>query len=104
MNIKFKKILSQVLLLILFLPSVVKLEHRHEHFDLRANKEDQFEVFHNKCLICNFEFSIYIPTYEKIDLQNENSLDYYINRYTSRYLSNLSQFSFLLRAPPLGQI
>jgi hypothetical protein len=104
MNIKFKKILSLVLLLTLFLPSLVKLEHQHGQSDLRAINEDQSDVFHNKCLICNFEFSIYIPPCEKIDLENENDSDSYIIRYTSKYLSNLSQFSFLLRAPPSGQI
>ena len=104
MKITLKKIISLVLLLVLLLPSIVKLEHHHEQFNFKAINENQLDVLHNKCLICNFEFSIYIPTFEKIDLPNENALDSYINRYTSKYLSNLSQFSFLLRAPPCSQI
>jgi hypothetical protein len=100
MNVKLKKIISLVLLLVLLLPSIVKLEHNHNHIGLKAINENDNRSLHNKCLICNFEFSIFIPNIEETYLQNENAIDSYSDKYISGYYSDFSQFSFLLRAPP----
>jgi len=101
---KFKNITSLLLLLVFLLPSIVKLEHHHEHFKCTTKNEKHYHVFHDRCGICNFEFSVFFPSIENIVLQKENPLDSYSNNYNSRYNSNLSQFSFLLRAPPYKQI
>jgi len=101
---KFKNISSLVLLMVFLFPSIVKLEHHHEHFKCTATNEKHNHVFHDKCGICNFEFPVFLSSFENIDLQKENPLDSYSNNYSSRYYSNPSQFSFSLRAPPYKQI
>jgi hypothetical protein len=101
---KFKKITSSLLLLIFLLPSVVKLEHHHDSFICKAIDEKHYHVVHQTCAICNFEFSVFLTDIENIDLPKGNPLDNYSNNYNSRYNYNLSQFSFLLRAPPDKQI
>lgn len=101
---KFKKITSLILLLVLLLPSIVKLEHHHKHYAYNLTNEKDHPVLQDNCPICNFEFSVFISGIENIDLQNESPLDYYCNNYNSHYNSNLSQYSFLLRAPPDQQI
>ena len=100
----FKNITSLFLLLVFLLPSIVKLEHHHKHSISFSKEEKKNLVFHDNCGICNFEFSIFISGIENIDLQNENPPDSYSNTYISEYNSNLSLYSFLLRAPPNRQI
>lgn len=98
---RFKNITSIFLLLVFLLPSIVKLEHHHEHFECKAINEKHYHVLHDKCVICNFEFSVFLSNTGDIDFQKENPLEYFCNNYDSVYFSNLSQFSFLLRAPPI---
>ena len=101
---KFKNITSLLLLLVFLLPSLVKVEHHHEHFECKAKNEKHYHSLHEKCLICNFEFSVFLSNSENIKLQKENPLDNYLNNYNSRNYSNLSLFSFSLRGPPVKQI
>ena len=101
---RFKNIISLLLLLVFVLPSIVKVEHHHEHFECKAKNEKHYHFLHEKCLICNFEFSVFLSKSENIDFQKENPLDNYFNNYNSLYYSNLSQFSFSLRGPPVIQI
>ena len=101
---KFRNITSLLLLLVFLLPTVVKLEHRHQYFALDVKNEQHNLALRSNCPICNFEFSIFISSFENFHLQNEKLSDVYLNNYNSRYNSNLSQFSFLLRAPPEKQI
>jgi len=101
---KFKNITSLLLLLVFLLPSIVKLEHHHEHFKCTAKNEKHLHIFYEKCFICNFEFLTFLSVIGDIDFQKENPLDSYCNNYSSRYYSNPSQFSFSLRAPPYKQI
>jgi len=104
MTAKFKNIISLLLLLVFFLPTIVKLEHHHQHYFCQPQNEKQFRVFQDKCVICNFEFSVFLSAFENIEMQNENPTDRYSNRYKSLPISNLSQYSFSLRAPPVRQI
>lgn len=104
MNRKFNKTASIILLLVFLLPSIIKLEHHHKHFISLSKQEKPNLVFHDNCSICNFEFSIFISCINNIDLQIENPPDSYSNNYISQYNSNLSLYSFLLRAPPGKQI
>lgn len=98
---KFKNIGSSLLLLVFLLPSIVKLEHRDENFECKAVNENHLHILHEKCVICNFEFSVFLSDFEDLDFQKEKPLEYFCNNYDSVYFSNLSQFSFLLRAPPI---
>jgi hypothetical protein len=101
---RFKNIISFLLLLVFLLPFIVKVEHHHENFECKAQNEKHYHSLHEKCLICNFEFSVFLSKSENIDLQKENPLDNYSSNYNSRYHSNLSLFSFSLRGPPVIQI
>ena len=101
---RFKNITSLLVLLVFLLPSIAKLEHHHEHFECKAKNDKHYHSLHEKCLICNFEFSVFLSKSENIDLQKENPIDNYFNNYHSQYYSDLSLFSFSLRAPPVIQI
>ena len=104
MNRKYKNIVSLLFLIAFLLPSVVKLEHHHEHFICKAKNEKHYHEFHEKCNICNFEFTVFLSDIENIDLQKDNPIDRYANKYVSLSDYNLFQYSFLLRAPPCVQI
>jgi len=104
MRRKFKNIVSLLFLIAFLLPSIVKLEHHHQHFECNAKSEKHFHELHEKCSICNFEFTVFLSDIENVDLQKENPIDHYSNNYISLPNYNLSQYSFLLRAPPCMQI
>ena len=104
MRRKFKNIVSLLFLIGFLLPSVVKFEHHHQHFECKAKNDKHFHEFHEKCSICNFEFAVFLSDIGNITLQKENPADRYCNDYISLNNYNLSQYSFLLRAPPCVQI
>jgi hypothetical protein len=104
MNRKTRNIISLLLLLVFLLPSIVKIEHHHDHFVYKANHENNSQVLNGKCSICNFEFFVFLSYAGNIDLQDEKPLENYCNNYNCLYYSNLPQFSYLLRAPPGLQI
>ena len=101
---KIKNITSLLILVVFLLPTFAKLEHKHDYlkFDLK-NKRD-IPALRNNCPICIFEFSTFISNAENYYLQDEILSDNYSNNYNSQYYSNLSQFSFSLRGPPVMQI
>ncbi len=97
----FKHIISLFLLTAFLLPTVIRFDHNHEHYRAcTAQNEKHIHLMHEKCGICNFGFSLFTPDIENLDLQKDNPPDSYNNNYNSLYHSGLSQFSFLLRAPP----
>jgi hypothetical protein len=98
---KFKNIAALILLVVFLLPSIVKLEHHHKHFICNAKNEKHYHTYHERCEICNFEFSVFSSEIKNSDLQKEQILDNYCNNYCSEYYSNHHTFSFLLRAPPV---
>ena len=98
---KLKSVFSVFFLLFFLLPSLVKLEHHHEDFKCKAINEKHIHVHHEKCVVCNFEFSVFFSDVASIYCQKENPIDYFRNNYDSLYYSNLSQFSFSLRGPPV---
>jgi hypothetical protein len=104
MSRKLKNITSLLLLLVFLLPSIVKLGHHHEHFVYKAKNEKNPQVLYGECGICNFEFFVFLSDIGNIDFQDEKPLANYCNNYYCLYYSNLSQFSYLLRAPPCLQI
>ena len=97
---KVKNIGSLLLLLVFLLPTIVKLEHRHEHFECKAKNIKHFQVLHGKCAVCNFEFSVFFPDFASHSLSKEQNIVKYFNNYHSVNYTHLSKYSFLLRAPP----
>lgn len=98
---KIKNIFSLWMVLVLLMPTIIKLEHHHDHFVCNAKNEKHFHTFHEKCPICSFEFSVFLQ--DKIAASNvktEITYRFNDNNYNF-YYSDLSKFSFLLRAPPV---
>jgi hypothetical protein len=101
---KFKNIISLFLLLVFIFPSVIKLEHHHETVECKVKNEQHLHEFHEKCVVCNFEFSLFSVNLENIVLQNEQPVDKYFNNYGFDSYSGCSKYSFSLRAPPVKQV
>jgi hypothetical protein len=101
---KFKNIASLILLAVFLFSSLVKLEHHHENYGSHSKNEKYYHLFHEKCAICSFEFSIFSDNHENIVIPKEQPIARYCNNYRSVHYSALSKYSFLLRAPPYRQI
>lgn len=98
---RYKNIVSLMLVLILIAPNIIKLEHHHDHFVCKAKHEKHFHLYHEKCLICSFEFSTY--TYSGNNVASAKA-DYQVfcgNYFQQSDITEKSKYSFLLRAPPL---
>jgi hypothetical protein len=101
---QLKNSTSLFLLAVFLLPSIVKLEHHHESYDFKANNEQHVQSLHEKCAVCDFGFSAFSLTFEHFVLQKDNPAFNFSNNYRSVTYSSLSNYSFLLRAPPAKQI
>jgi hypothetical protein len=100
MSKNFKNIISLLFLFVFLLPGIIKLEHHHTDVNQSVSEGQSYRAYHEKCVICNFEFSVFI-TSARINENQKNILsERYINSYNSEFFNNTSQFSFLLRAPP----
>jgi hypothetical protein len=95
------KVVALLFLSLFLLPSIVKIEHHHRHNLSDTKNEKHSIVIRDNCPICHFEFSFFITHAGNIDCEKENPSDNYFNNYNSRYNSDVSLFSFSLRAPPL---
>ena len=101
MNVKLRKIISVLMVVILLTPSIIKLEHHHSHFACHSKTEKHFHTIHEKCLLCSFEFSVYFLAKAKLHSKKTILKDGYNIRLYNSYYSDCSEYSFLLRAPPL---
>jgi len=97
---KHKNIIALYLLMVFIMPSVIKIEHHHNHKFCKETSEKQFYDLHKKCVICSFEFSFFVTSEIKADIQKDQTSDNYFISYQSIFLSNQHSHSFLLRAPP----
>ena len=60
---RLKNIISLFLLMVFLMPSIVKLEHHHKHLISRNKMRLPIRFLHEKCPICNFEFSVFLTEY-----------------------------------------
>jgi len=97
---KFKKAISFLLLVAFLLPSIVKFGHHHPHCETKQTGALQFHESQEKCSICTFEYAVFLDDAKIIEFHKENPTDCYYNHYNSHDSYTLSQYSFLLRAPP----
>ena len=98
---KLKNTVSILVVVMLFLPSIIKIEHHHDHFDYPVKSGKFFHHAHEKCPACSFEYSFFL--FEDINIASvkaELLKDTYTNYYTPFHYSDLSNYSFSLRAPP----
>jgi hypothetical protein len=98
---KFKNIAPLLLLLVFLLPSIVKFEHRHKNHFFKVKAEKQYNIYNEKCSICSFEFSVFSSNLLNIKLEKEKHLANYSNNYSFQFNSTHSDYSFLLRGPPV---
>ncbi len=103
MTRKFKYFTSVFLIIVFLLDTVAKIEHHHKHYAIDFKNERHNTVLQDNCPICNFEFPVFLSSTVNSNLPNTDHSDAYLITYNSRYNSKLSQFSFLLRAPPVIQ-
>ena len=95
-------IISLFLLGVFLIPSIVNVFHHHENaFICSAKNEKNYHVYHEKCSICSFHFSIY--TSEQNHFHSIVNIFYskIIYKYFSANFIKSNDFSFLLRAPPV---
>lgn len=104
MDNKLKKIASLLLLMVFFLPSIVQLTHHHEHFECKAKNEKHYHKLHEKCAVCDFQFSVFSNDFFEVVVPKQQHSIQYCNNYSSVNYSTLSKYSFQLRAPPVKQV
>ena len=98
---KLRNIFSLLMVLILFAPSIVRVEHHHEHFFCNAKNEKHFHNSHEKCAACNFEFSVFLTEKTDIAFAKDELIDHYKDFSKLSHCLNLSNYSFKLRGPPM---
>ena len=80
-----------------------ELFHHHDHFIFTEKNEHHFHEYHEKCPISSFKLSLY--SLEKQFRETQKA--YYTVELTINYFfvycCNSSDYSFLLRAPPVLQ-
>ena len=101
---KMKVIASVVLLIVFLIPSIAKIQHHHKYSTCNAINEKPAACIRDNCPICNFEFSVFIPSIINIEFQNNIYSDNFCNHYNSPNNSRIPEYTFSLRGPPLGQI
>jgi ribosomal protein L37E len=85
---------------ILLLPSIVKLEHHHDHFVCKAKTEKHYHNHHEKCQVCSFEFSSFMSEAFFVLPAKQVSFGVFTSNYKAGNFSNTFDYTFLLRAPP----
>jgi hypothetical protein len=98
---KFKNSLALLLVLVFFLPTIVKIKHHHASPEMNANNATQYHVYHDGCVICEFEFSYFLDDPMEVEFKEKITFPGFFSQYKSPDNSILSQFSILLRAPPV---
>jgi hypothetical protein len=99
---KLKNTISILMVIMLFMPSIIKIEHHHDHFDEPIVCGKYFHQVHEKCAVCSFEYSVFLS--EDINITSSKAellLDSYNNSYIPFQYSDHSNYSFSLRAPPV---
>ena len=99
MGKKLNKAICSLFLVLILLPSFVKLGHKH--LELNTSECNQSgKVFLENCAICNFEFSPFVNTVELIQPIPSKYLNDPIVLSIIEYHSKFPNYTFCLRAPP----
>lgn len=104
MSKRFKFISIILLVSILLAPTVIKFEHHHEHIEYDKQTPSNTHNLEDNCVVCNFEFSLFLAESFIAVLQKIELFDGYLEYYQSIYLNSFTKYSFSLRAPPILQI
>ncbi len=100
MRNKSKNIIALSLMAIMLSPMVIKVVHHHGHQAFYATNEKQIHPLHEKCAICNFEFSVFLPYKCPVFFEKPVIADHFTACQLEDIFIRFPHFSFLLRAPP----
>jgi len=100
---KVKNHIIPIFLLWIFLtPVVVQNIHQHEHaFHHTVKKEKHFHVYHEKCPICAFHFSIFTSAHKCLKIAVKEVYRRVVNSYKTVFIEKTYYLSHLLRGPPV---
>jgi len=98
---KIRSALSLWMAFILLLPAFIKAGHHHESFIYSQTDGKIIHETHEKCAVCNFEFSVFQARDSKVVFEKNEIAVYFICPAVHSHFSDLSRYSFLLRAPPV---
>lgn len=101
MNKVFKIFVSLFLMVAFLMPSIVKLEHHHEHDICNDHHEVNVHKYQEKCDVCSFEFSLFSTDNIDVVFEREIMTDGYNDNHKSAHYSKFLNFTFQLRAPPI---
>lgn len=96
---KIKIVLSLFMLAVLLWPSVLKLDHHHDFYTVPA-AGNQLAETHEKCSVCSFEFSIFLQDDAVIASGHVEEVRREFPLYDKRNNISVSEYTYLLRAPP----
>jgi hypothetical protein len=81
---------------------VVQTVHRHEHIlDYPSKNEKHFLVYHEKCPICAFHFSIFTSAHKYLKIAVKEVYRRVVNSYKTVFVEKPYYLSLLLRGPPV---
>jgi hypothetical protein len=99
----FIKITGALLILFIFMvPTIIKDLHHHEHSGSNDVNKINVHEYQHRCVICNFEFSIYTQSEEKSTSSLTIINGRYINIDVSAVFIPRPVFPYSLRAPPFA--
>lgn len=101
LRLKYRHIIAWAFLLAFLLPSAIKMEHHHDRVAGRAESADRSAEFHEKCAVCDFEFSLFSVASSYIPQSVALILDGYVAKCIACIYVNPLEYSFSLRAPPM---
>lgn len=105
MTKKLKYIVSISLVFVLLAPLTTQLFdslfHHHYHNSHSLNADSHFQIYHDKCPIPDFQLSLFSLPKSIDENEKTNHNNTLIVLFRSAYYSDLSNYSFLLRAPPI---
>ena len=97
---KIRSVLSLWMAFILLLPAFIKAGHHHETFIYSLADGKIIHETHEKCAVCNFEFSVFQAWDSKVVFEKNEITANFICLSVGFHFSDLSRYTFLLRAPP----
>jgi len=93
-----------ILIALLLLPYTYQLEHNHHHHhDVHQDEVPAHQSFEENCFICDFHYSAFIPSGQRIETSSVTFYIYLNNLYDPLHYTENNGFIFLLRAPPTLQ-
>lgn len=99
---QIQKITSLLMVLGLLTPSIVKLEHEHDDFVCKATTEKHLHTYHEKCDVCNFEFSLFSEAHPYQPITKSEFDSNYYSPFNQAFVGSNFIYSFRLRGPPAG--